>query len=160
MNILHSIASQLGSSLLGQVPWALPSQEVSTMQQLEKDVGEILEELKTDENIVITKSKIRLWVFDKEGPGKKGRDGYVANFSGACELCGEITELRDFLRERNKPKEREWRPGDELILIGSQARYIIVGAEEPYPLQRVGEQGTNVVNEQHHWRNLTIEAEK
>ena len=94
----------------------------TTMQQLEYDVGEILGELvfndEVVETVVVSAKSILL---KKTLVPRSGTHSLVSGiefevaFSGPCELREKITKLRNFLRDRNKPKKREWRIGDVVV---------------------------------------------
>ena len=126
-----------------------------TMQQLERDVGEILENLKDTEAVQIRKGEIRL----------RSSESQIFEFSTVCDLREKVTGLRDFLRERKKHKEREWRKGDELSRVDDSYRYILVeliegtGDKPQLRAQRIGSEYNISSNIRDNWRNLTKEAE-
>ena len=131
------------------------------MQQLEKDVGEILESIAGKYHLRIY-SNLLVVRQDDNGSSEVVR---TLVFSGACELREKVTELRDFLRERKKPKEPQFRVGDIVQRMEDGPRGLMEGTLAVVTRLeggsvRINKGDTHIGIAKTKWRNLTVEAEK
>ena len=76
-----------------------------------------------------------------------------------CELASGVVKLAD-LHDPPKPKEREWRVGDELKDTWDVRWLIVASIEEGWKVSRIGTREEKNIRDGRVWSNLTIEAEK